>query len=95
MVSMRAGMAAILPAADFDLGALARHLAEHLPSYARPQFMRLLENLPVTETLKIKKQALVDDGFEAADYWLDPGLKAYVPLDAAALALIRAGQSRL
>jgi fatty-acyl-CoA synthase len=91
----RAGMAAILPSGDFDPAALAVHLGGHLPSYARPLFLRLLQRMPVTETLKIKKQALAEDGFAAADYWLDPATRTYVPLDAEAIARVRAGEARL
>ena len=46
----RAGMAAIL-AAQIDLNGLALHLKSQLPPYARPLFIRLIENVDRTGKL--------------------------------------------
>jgi len=54
-----------------------------------------LDQVPLTETMKIKTQVLAQDGFTAANYWLDPVSKAYVPLDEPAVERIRAGLARL
>ena len=51
---------------DFDLAALHRHLAERLPAYARPLFIRIRPALEITGTFKQKKQELIDDGFDPA-----------------------------
>ena len=37
----RAGMAAVVVSQDFDLAAFRQHLAERLPEYARPLFLRI------------------------------------------------------
>jgi len=96
----RAGMAALVVDARFDLAALHRHLADRLPAYARPVFIRLRAALEITETFKQKKQELIRDGFDTAIvadpiYFDDPDSGAYVPLDAALQARIAAGEVRL
>ena len=98
--SGKAGMAAIVPTAGFDPAALRAHLAERLPDYARPLFLRLVGGLDVTETFKQKKQALAADGWDPAQvsdplYVEDRGAGAYVTLDAAMAARIREGSLRL
>jgi len=57
-----------------------------LPSFARPHFIRLMSRLPLTETFKVKKQALARDGFDIGRlsdpvYLLDPARGAYQRLD--------------
>ncbi|XP_055694073.1 long-chain fatty acid transport protein 4-like [Lutzomyia longipalpis] len=60
----RAGMAAILdPDRKVDLTALAEGLRKALPTYARPQFVRLLTKVDMTGTYKLKKLDLQNDGF--------------------------------
>lgn len=60
----RAGMAAILDTdGTLDLVALAAGLRRVLPSYARPQFVRLLTKVDMTGTFKLKKVDLQKDGF--------------------------------
>ena len=95
----RAGMAAIV-GDDLDLAALHAHLAKRLPDYARPLFLRLRQAIEVTGTFKAKKIDLVAQGFDPGvtiDPLLlnDPAAKAFVPLDAALYAKIKAGQTRL
>jgi len=62
----RAGMAAMVVDAGFDLAAFARHMASSLPAYAQPQFLRLAPHLEVTGTFKPRKLDLVADGFDPA-----------------------------
>ena len=62
--SGKAGMAALVVGAGFDLAALRAHLAQRLPDYARPVFLRLVGALDVTETFKLKKQALAAEGWD-------------------------------
>jgi fatty-acyl-CoA synthase len=95
----RAGMAALVVEAGFDLGALRAHVETTLPSYARPLFVRLSETLAVTETFKHKKQALHAQGFDPAEvedrlYLAQHGL-GYVALDAALHRRVCAGDIRL
>ncbi|MBV9508819.1 MAG: long-chain-acyl-CoA synthetase [Caulobacteraceae bacterium] len=95
----RAGMAALVPGAGFDLERLAARTEAGLRAYARPLFLRMMEALPATETFKVRKQALAAQGFEPsagdAVYWLDPQAGAYAPLDGAALERIAEGRAGL
>ena len=96
----RAGMAALVIDRSFDPARLHAHLAELLPGYARPVFLRIKEGLEITETFKQKKTNLAREAFDpslTADalYFDDPGLRAYARLDAALYERIRAGKLRL
>lgn len=58
-------MAAILDAEmTVDLTDLANGLRKVLPSYARPQFVRLLTKVDMTGTFKLKKLDLQKQGFD-------------------------------
>ena len=61
----RAGMAAIQlkEGTDFDGKALAKAVYEHLPGYAVPLFVRVLESLEYTSTFKSKKVDLREQGY--------------------------------
>jgi len=95
----RAGMAALQVGEDFDLGAFARFVAERLPRYQRPVFMRLLQTeMRVTGTFKHQKVDYRSEGFDPnaiADrlYLLDG--EAYVPLDERTFAEIESGERSL
>ena len=96
----RAGMAAIVAGPGFDPVRLRAHLAQTLPLYARPLFLRLTPALAVTETFKKASHRLAVQGFDpaaVADPLLfdDPVTRAYVPLDAALCAQIGRGAIRL
>jgi fatty-acyl-CoA synthase len=97
----RAGTAAlVVDSATFDLAAFRADVAQRLPSYARPVFLRLLTALEATGTFKPRKQDLVQAGFDPARindplYFDDPRTQAYVPLDAALHAAISAGKIRI
>ncbi|MGA8172133.1 MAG: long-chain-acyl-CoA synthetase [Methylocystis sp.] len=96
----RAGMAALAVGSGFRLDGLRRHVEAALPSYARPLFLRLRENLEVTETFKHKKRTLAAQGFdpeqiEDALYFARPDCDGYVPLDLAIREGICAGKFRL
>jgi fatty-acyl-CoA synthase len=95
----RAGAAALVVDAEFDLAAFRADLSLRLPAYARPVFLRLLETLESTGTFKPRKQDLIKAGFDPARikdklYFDDPRTQAYVPLDAALFAAITAGAIR-
>ena len=64
----RAGMAALVVdnVAEFDLDGLRALLAERLPAYARPLFLRFRPQLEVTGTFKPRKIELVAEGFDPA-----------------------------
>ncbi|KAJ4449471.1 hypothetical protein ANN_00870 [Periplaneta americana] len=61
----RAGMAAIVDQDDtLDLKTLAEGVTKALPSYARPQFIRIMRKVDLTGTFKLKKRDLQQDGFD-------------------------------
>ncbi|MGA2231306.1 MAG: long-chain-acyl-CoA synthetase [Tepidisphaeraceae bacterium] len=96
----RAGMAAIVCAGALDLAALRRHLAERLPAYACPLFLRLCPRADLTGTFKYAKIDLIRQGFnpsQCADplYFNHPELSAFVALDVALYGRIVAGAIRL
>jgi fatty-acyl-CoA synthase len=97
----RAGMAAVVLAPDvhFDPQAFYAH-AEQLPAYARPLFVRLVTAMDVTGTLKQRKSALQDQGYEIDAhgdplYFRDDRAGRYVALTPALLQQIRSGAIRL
>ena len=96
----RAGMAAIVADENLDFAAFRRRLIRRLPHYARPLFLRVRNELPVTETLKHRKRDLVVDGYNPAlitdaIYFNHPELDEFVRLDEALYDRIQAGQIRL
>jgi len=96
----RAGTAALVVDSAFDLAAFRADVAQRLPAYARPVFLRLLTALEATGTFKPRKQDLVRAGFDPARindplYFDDPRTQRYVPLDAALYAAISEGKVRI
>jgi fatty-acyl-CoA synthase len=96
----RAGTAALVVDAEFDLAAFRADVALRLPAYARPVFLRLLETIESTGTFKPRKQELMEAGFDPSRikdklYFDDPRTQAYVPLDAALYAAISGGTVRI
>jgi fatty-acyl-CoA synthase len=94
----RAGMAAIVVDARFDLARLHAHLKARLPDYARPLFLRLLAALDVTATFKHKKSDLARAGYDPSltedeIYFNDGG--AFVRLDKMLYARIQGGRIRV
>jgi len=87
----RAGMAAIvlrdgLNADSMDIEGISQHIAENMPGYARPIFLRLLEDLPTTSTHKLQKNDLRDQAFhldKVTDqlFVMKPGDSTYSRLD--------------
>jgi fatty-acyl-CoA synthase len=99
-VDGRAGMAALVAGADFDMPGLAGYLRTRLAAYARPIFLRLSHHLDVTGTFKQRKVELVRDGFNPAMiadplYFLDPGTGQYERLTGERYADIVAGRVKL
>jgi solute carrier family 27 (fatty acid transporter), member 1/4 len=61
----KAGMAAIVdPENRIDLDFLASGIKGSLPPYARPVFIRIMPELPMTGTFKLKKRDLQLEGFD-------------------------------
>ena len=97
----RAGMAALVidNVATFDLEGLRAFLAERLPAYARPVFLRFRRQLDLTGTFKPKKTDLAREGFDIARLddavYLDDRRQGYRRIDAALHADLTAGAIRL
>jgi fatty-acyl-CoA synthase len=93
----RAGMAAIVGSPELDLAALRAHLVRRLPEYARPLFLRLRSELPVTSTFKYQKTELVRQGYDPsitsdAIFFSDPERQELIPVDEALYRQIQCGQ---
>jgi fatty-acyl-CoA synthase len=96
----RAGMAAIVVTPGFDVSALGRHLADRLPGYAHPVFVRVRPELELTPTFKPKKQELARESYDPgvvaeALYVRHPQHDAFVPLDADLYHRLQTGRLRL
>jgi fatty-acyl-CoA synthase len=96
----RAGTAALVVNADFDVAAFRTEVAARLPPYARPVFLRILSTLEATGTFKPRKQDLIQTGFDPSRvtdplYFDDARSQRYVPLDAALYAAILDGSIRI
>jgi len=64
-VEGKAGMAAIVdPDRKVDMEYLSIVLRGSLPPYARPLFIRLLDEIPRTATFKMKKRELAQEGYD-------------------------------
>jgi fatty-acyl-CoA synthase len=95
-----AGMAAIVTDGALDLAAFRAHLAQRLPPYARPKFLRVADRIAITSTFKHTKNEFQRDGFDPAAtsdpiYFDDAAKNAFVPLDGALYERINAGTMRL
>ena len=71
--------------APIDLQELADNVILRLPSYARPAFLRLVPELDITGTYKLKKRAMQLEGYDPSIikdkmFFLDIKKKEYVPL---------------
>ena len=84
----RAGMAAfsLEDPENFNWGEFSKYVEENLPKYARPIFIRIIQEMDTTGTFKLKKNELRNDGFDldkVADklYCLKPSSNAYEALD--------------
>jgi fatty-acyl-CoA synthase len=96
----KAGMAALVVGDGFDLATLHRHVAECLPGYARPVFVRIRGELETTATFKHKKDELARQGYDPtatgeAIYVSDPQQDAYVRIDSILFERIHSAQIRL
>ncbi len=98
----RVGMAALV----FDKGVkfsgedFFKYAEEHLPAYSRPAFLRIMENLEVTGTYKLKKTELQKQGFDPGQvtdplYCRDEKGKAYAKLNAEVFAAIQGAKIRM
>jgi citronellyl-CoA synthetase len=98
----RCGMAALRlrAGATFDPEGLAAHLHQHLPPYAVPLFVRLLDEVETTGTFKYKKTELKRQAYDPAQtadplFILLPDVPGFQPLDAVRHAAVSRGDYRL
>ena len=96
----RAGMAALVLKSDMNFASFRTHLAQRLPGYACPVFLRIRRILDVTPTFKQTKVGLAAEGYDPNRikdklYFDHPARGAFVPLDQLLFNDIQCGQIRL
>ena len=96
----RAGMAAFSldDASSFDWQGFSNHVENSLPKYARPLFIRIIEEMDTTGTFKLKKNDLRNEAFnidKVSDqiYCLKPNSSNYEVLDNEWLQTINSEQA--
>ena len=95
-----AGMAALVVDGELDFSEFRQHLETRLPSYARPLFLRITDQIDATSTFKHTKSDLQRDGYDPAVtrdriYFNDPAQRAFVPVDATLYNGIQSGKLRV
>jgi fatty-acyl-CoA synthase len=95
----RAGLAAIVIDATFDLARLHAHLGASLPDHAWPLFLRIRSEIEVTGTFKPQKQRIAEEGYDPATitdalYFNDRRSSAFVPLGLALYHALQSGTVR-
>ena len=96
----RAGMAALVVNAQFDLAIFRAEAGTRLPEYARPLFLRILAAIEATGTFKPRTHELAAQAYDPAVvpdamYFDDRNHRAYVALDAALYARLQAATVRV
>jgi citronellyl-CoA synthetase len=97
----RAGMASLLLTSGvetLDLASFSAYVNEHLPTYARPVFLRIQKQLDTTGTFKMVKGELRKQGYDLSQvsdplYVLKPRSDTYERLDAYFAGILRAGDA--
>ena len=94
----RAGMAGLVVGPDFDAKAFGAFVAQRLPAFAQPAFLRLLPSIAVTGTFKYRKIDMVAQGFDP-NLVKDPlyvrGPNGYQKLTRPLYAKVMSGELRL
>jgi acyl-CoA synthetase (AMP-forming)/AMP-acid ligase II len=98
----RAGMAALAlrEGEAFDPKGFARHVAQGLPPYARPLFVRVRKELQKTSTFKLQKTELQREAYDPRSvteplYFLEPDKSSYVPITPQLFESVQSGRVRL
>lgn len=91
----RAGMAGLVVDSAFDIKTFGEQVAQDLPAYAQPLFVRILPQIETTGTFKIRKMDLIADGYDPAKgkgplYFRDPK-KGYVKVTKGVFDKLAAG----
>ncbi|ODV88336.1 hypothetical protein CANCADRAFT_144754 [Tortispora caseinolytica NRRL Y-17796] len=93
----RAGLAAIVLTEDAkrdDFKWLYSHCQKHLPKYAVPMFIRLVDNIELTGNFKIKKGDLKKEGIDADQVYIQ-WEGDYVPFTGSLRRKLQGGQVKL
>ena len=98
-VEGKAGMAGLVVGPEFDIKAFGDQVAQALPPYAQPLFVRVLPAIETTGTFKARKMELIADGFDPGKikgplYFHDPR-KGYVKVTKGLYEKIAAGLVKL
>ena len=91
-------MAALVVGKQFTLSRLHAHLADRLPSYARPLFIRICSSFDATATFRLRKTDLAQQGYEFASdpiWFFDAEIGDYVPCDASLIQKVKAQSVKL
>lgn len=94
-------MAAIVdPDKTLDLTNLVKSMTKSLPPFARPMFLRVMADIPLTNTFKMIKTDLKKDSFNVnvikdSVYFLDPTSSSYIPVTESLYKDICNGKVRL
>jgi fatty-acyl-CoA synthase len=96
----KVGMATLVADGNLDLSGLHHYLAENLPEYAQPAFLRIRHQIETTGTFKHRKIDLVKEGFDPAKtqddlFFNDQRKHLFVPLDRNLFQQIQSGEVRL
>jgi len=83
----------------FDIKAFGAHIAQELPIYAQPLFVRILPAMDTTGTFKMRKMDLVADGYDPAKvkgplFFHDPK-RGYVKITKAVYDKIASGLAKV
>ena len=96
----RAGMAAfsLEDVGSFDWQEFSNYVEKNLPKYARPVFIRIIQEMDTTGTFKLKKNDLRDEAFDLSQvsdkgYCVKPNSSDYVALDSEWLEVINSEQA--
>ncbi len=94
----KAGMVSLITRPGFDIKAFKDHVEAKLPTWSRPRFVRLLQEVETTGTFKYKKMDLIKAGFDLTQV-TDPLYllcnDEYQPLTAEMLGRIARDELRL
>uniref|UniRef100_A0A1B6DSZ8 long-chain-fatty-acid--CoA ligase n=2 Tax=Clastoptera arizonana TaxID=38151 RepID=A0A1B6DSZ8_9HEMI len=97
----RAGMAVIVDEDGIlEMEELVKGMKESLPSYARPIFLRVIKQVPITGTFKLQKTDLQKEGFNPITvndplYFFDQSKDLFTPINKTLYEEIISGKRRL
>jgi len=98
-VEGRVAMATVATDRELDMEAFRKHLADRLPAYASPAFLRIRKHADLTGTFKYSKTELVREGYDpeacGGDLLYFDNAHEFIVLDSDLYERIQAGEFRL